>query len=263
MSGNIFYAGCSFTANSGFDEARRPECHWPWLLAQRLGLDQTNLAVGGCSNEEIFYRCIEHLTTHRPKLAVVMWSSLSRKWVYPSRDNVDDYTIMNLGHVSGLSTQGLNKDLGPVREYAKLHYAYFDNHYVEIKRWLLQILALEHLTKSLGINAVFIKGFENFLSDFMAIARDPIQGGFSNIRQEIKSMLDFDHRPDDYIWQKIAVIQDLVSKIDRDRWIEFDDYSFRGNQVDLADDRVHPGIQTNQQLVDKIMLHIEKRGIKF
>lgn len=261
MPGKIFYAGCSFTANSGFDEDRRPDHHWPWLLSKALEVQQINLAVGGCSNEEIFYRCLEYFSVSKPKLAIVMWSSLSRKWVYQSQNNVDDYTIMNMAHVHGLGTQGLNKDHSAVKEYAKLHYAYFDNHYVEIKRWLLQILALEHTAKDLGVEIIFVKGFENFLRDFSAITYDASRG-FVNIRPEIKDMLDFDRRPDDYIWQKIQDIQNLMGMIDRKLWIDFDAYSFRGNQVDVADDGVHPGIQTNRDLVDRLLAHLTQRGIK-
>ena len=253
MTKKILFVGCSLTANSGFNEENLKSNHWPFLLSEHYKFYFLNIAVGGMSNEEIFFRTVEQLNQTKFDLIIVMWSGVDRKWVYHSESNVDDYTIINQGICKGYKSK--SKEL---HEYAKLHYSNFNNQYVNIKKWLLMIKSLEMLCKKLSQPYIFISGFNNHLREINKIY---YKNGFINLTEFTKSMLDFNSRPDYYILEKINVLKTAISVIDSSNWIDFLDYAFYEEPVDFADDQAHPGKKSNQQLVEKLILHIDTQQL--
>jgi hypothetical protein len=233
------FVGCSFTADSGFTVDNQSKYHWPQLVCQHTGHEIVNRAISGMSNHEIFLRTIEAITADNYDLVVIMWSEVSRLWAYNSDLNVDDFTILNSGIPKGFKC--LDKS---TKWYAQLHYAHFNNQYVNIKNWLLYCLALEKMLKIQNLPYVFIKGFDNYVNDF---AKVTYTNGFNNV-ENLKDMLDFENRPDNYILKKIKVIQDLIQAQDQSRWLNLYGLSFSSMEIDLADDSAHPGPKTNLQL---------------
>ena len=240
------FVGCSFTADSGFTEPNRSKYHWPQLICQETGHVMINHALTGMSNHEIFLRTIESAIADNYDLVVVMWSEIGRSWAYTSDNNVDDYTILNRG-----VPVGFNCNTGFAKLYAKLYYTYFNNQYVNLKNWLLYCLSLEKFLKQQNVPYVFIKGFNNYVDDFAKITYND---GFVNV-DNLKLLLDFDQRPDDYILKKVQVIQSLIQAQDQSRWLNlhgdsFNDMATNLADQDLSDDQQHPGAQTNQQLAN-------------
>lgn len=238
------FMGCSFTANSGFKPENRPKFHWPQLVCQKLGYELVNRAIGGMSNQEIFFRTIEEVAVNDYDLVVVMWSGANRHWVYCSDDNVDDFTI-----ITGGTTLGFRHDQSFTKIYSKLHYAHFNNHYVNIKNWLLCCLALEKVLKEKGVKYMFVKGFDNHITNFLNVTYDNV---FFNIN-ELKTMLDFENRPDFYILEKVTRIQKLIKLQDHSRWVNLSGKSFKDSAVDTADDKQHPGPITNSIMTEQIV----------
>ena len=247
------FAGCSFTAHCGFNEDNRQKYHWPYLLEHHYHAKQTNIAIGGCSNDEIFLRSLEESLTNQYDLAIIMWSGLERSWIYFDDKNIDDFTIINNGVVTG------NNSLQSAAcDYAKLHYAYFNNQYMNLKKWLLQCVALANFFKNRDQPYVFAPGFANLIDQFAKIKYD--QGVF-NMDDTCKAMLDFDNRPDDYVWTKVKVLQDLIAQTSRLDWLYFDGKNFHDSAVDVADDQEHPGILSNQKLYQQLVIHIDQRKL--
>jgi hypothetical protein len=251
----ILFVGCSLTAESGFTQENQSKYHWPWLLASHYNYSFQNAALNGMSNEEIFYRTTEILTNNQFDLVVVMWSEIGRKWVYFENNNVDDYTIMNKAPITGNFP---HKNI--VQDYAKLHYTYFDNQYINLKNWLLQIIALENFCKINNQPYVFAKGFENHINDFLKV--DFKENGFINI-EPLKYMLDFDNRSDSYVKEKIQIIKNLITKIDKTNWINFDSDAFLSDNysIDLSDDHAHPGTDSNLKIALDFISHCKKKNI--
>ena len=243
--------GCSFTADCGFHEGNMFKYHWPFLLKSHYNFDIKNSAIGGMSNDEIFFKTMEESTHTTHDLIIVMWSCIGRKWIYYSKDNIDDFTIINSGVV-----KGLNLSPDQTQLYAKIHYSYFDNHYVLLKQWLLQVIALQNTFKKTNQKYIFIKGFENYLSDFLKIQYS--DDGFNGMTDDIKQMLDFDNRPDYYIKEKIDIIKKLINKIDISNWVNFKSIAFNDMTIDFSDDGEHPGQKTNSSMTNAIMTHIDK-----
>lgn len=253
MKKKILFVGCSFTANCGFTEVNRLKHHWPNLLANHYDCDFKNIAIGGMSNEEIFLRATEEVLHEKYDLVVVMWSSLSRRWVYTSDNNIDDFTIINKGEVLGL-----NNNISDVRQYAKLHYTLLDNLYMDLKKWLIFANTLAIVLQDHPF--IYIKGFNNLLSEFKQIQWSE-SSGFGSMSDSIRNILDFDNRPDDYILTKIKTIKQLIKLLDNDYWLNFNRLSFSESAVDTADDNEHPGIVTNLNLVNDLINYIDNRAI--
>ena len=199
----ILFDGCSFTANSGFTTENQCKFHWPRLLSQHYQTSFENNAIGGSSNDEIFNRVVLATQANSYSVVFVQWSEIGRHWVYWNSDNIDDFTIINQA-----TPLGFQSNRPEVQQYAKLHYTYFDNYYTNLKKWLLQTLALGGYLRSISQPYVFIKGFENSMSSFDSIEYGASKG-FENMNSFLKNLLDFDHRSDDYIHRKVKDIHVL------------------------------------------------------
>lgn len=249
-SKKALFVGCSFTADCGFSPENQPKYHWPHLFCQHTGYNLVNLAIGGMSNQEIFLRTTEAITKNTYDLVVVMWSDISRHWAYCSDNNVDDFTILNSGIASGFQS-----DLEFTKTYAKMHYTYFDNKYVNTKNWLLYCIALGNLLENKNIQYIFARGFHNYIDRFVNAKYDA--DGFTNI-DVLKGFLDFDNRPDDYILKKITGIQDLINIQGQSKWVNLFSNSFKDMIIDLSDDHMHPGPKTNAEFSSKLINFYEQ-----
>jgi hypothetical protein len=248
MKKKILFVGCSFTADSGFDNNNLIKYHWPSLVSEHFDCYYYNAGIRGSSNEEIFYRTIEITANQSFDLVVIMWSNLGRKWAYFSAPNVDNFTIINPGPF------GLNANSTEVESFHKLYVSYFNNEYVALKQWLDQIICLQGYFKHKKQLYVFLKGFDNLICDFDNVRMSV--HGFEHMSDSVKRILNFDNNPDHYIFNKIEHIQQLIHQVDTDNWIDFKNFSFFKSQVDLADDLIHPGKLSNQTVSLQLIAHI-------
>jgi hypothetical protein len=255
MTNKLLFAGCSFTAECGFTKENAAKYHWPILLSKHYDSTYTNIAIGGMSNDEIFYRLVEASTHAYYDLIIVNWSSIGRKWVYYSDKNIDDFTVAN--HHNMLNDVNFMDE--ELKKYLKLHYSYFDNHYIALKHWLLQINALQNIFSNKNQKYIFIKGFSNYIAEVSKVKF--LNEQFVMFSEELKKLFDFHNRPDYYILEKINVLKSLIETIDRSKWINFDGLSFLDMQIDYADDQSHPGAETNKLLVNKLIEHIDTNNL--
>jgi len=252
----ILYLGCSFTAkspDSGFNLKNHSEYHWTNKLARYYQADYDNLGIGGMSNNEIYYRTIEHCLYQKYDLIVIMWTSLARQWIYFNHNNIDDFT--------GFTPErafGFNSSLSEAQLFYKLYYSTFQNYYIELKHWLLNIISLSSFLFSRKQPFVFIKGFENFILDFNLVTKNQ---GFNHLSNDLKQILDFDNRPDDYILNKITVIKNLIDQIKDLPWVNLSSDSFYCISEDVADDGLHPGPISNEKLSSLVMQYIDSQNL--
>ena len=241
----ILFAGCSLTATSGFTEHNQSIYHWPMVFSKHFNCYYQNVALTGCPNEEIFLNTIENVVKERYDLVVIMWSSIGRYWFYPADHNIDDYIAVPSDNTA--------------LQYQKLYHAHFNNQYMSIKKWLSHIVALQNMFENFSQKFVFIKGFDNHLNDFIKVNYN---NGYENI-DSIKYMLDFDQRPDAYIWNKISIIKDLIHRIDQHTWVNFNGEAFcqSSYEVDKADDNDHPGRKTNINMATDLINHCINQNI--
>ena len=77
LSDVVWCVGDSFTVGMGqpFEET------WPQVLERKLDKRCINIGEDGCSNDIIQKRVIDIIENHKPKLIVVMWTYLHRRFV--------------------------------------------------------------------------------------------------------------------------------------------------------------------------------------
>jgi len=242
----LLTVGCSFTADCGFTDENRKKYHWPELFAKNFNYNLNNHAIGGMSNEEIFYRTIHAITKNDYDLVIVMWSSLHRKWLYFNENNVDDFVSANFGSNNNFAVQ----------EFAKVYYAYFSNHYIEIKKWLLSCIALQEILNSKKIKWRFARGFNNHIDEFSNINYK--NNAWSGNTTPIKRILDWENRPDEYLHEKILDIQYLIKRLQKDNWINLYTSPFNQLSTDVADDNQHPGPEANKIFLQDLIDSFEK-----
>ena len=235
----VLFSGCSHTANSGFD--KNFDKHWVRLVANHYNFNYDNIAIGGMSNDEIFYRTVEAITTNKPDLVITLWTNIGRHWVYFDDPNIDDFSMVN-PNIAGFNSDSIN-----LKNYAKLYNTFFVNRYVLLKRWLLQCILLQTLFEKEDINYCFIRAYDNLLSDWRNIDSDNL---FCSLSEDLKQILDFHGKPDYYIQQKISEIDILLNKLDNSKWLNLNTPSFNemSEPGDVADDGRHIGEIGNMRL---------------
>lgn len=264
---NVLITGCSFSAHSRNQTGWLPEHrykHYHAIIEQKLDCKILNEAVGGCSNFEIFSRTIDFcLQNNEIDFCIVQWSSLHRLWLYEAINNIDDFTIINNSTIAG--------KVSNMQNAKQLHKLLFDYHnsYMELKHWLILQNSLQNFFKNQKIDYVFIRGFDNYVSDIkMLVDQLPFNCiPDVDIPESIKKILNFNDNPDDYLFKKLMNIVNLYKTIDENNCIGYNysknayglEFDFRDIK-DLADDNCHPGQITNSMVADSILDYI---GNKF
>lgn len=251
----ILSVGCSLTADCGLTQSGLRYAIWPQLVAEHYQCALDNVAIGGCSNREIFSRSVDRLCTDHYDCVIICWTALSRYWIYFSQNNVDDFTGIlpnkNFGHRFNDSSVGM---------MARLIYSDFNNLYVLFKHWLQDIICLQHMLDHRQQPYVFVKGFENLVCDIQQVKYDP-NDGFGSMNDSVRQILDFDNRPDDYILAKIQDLQRLLNCVKHENWLNIFNSSVHDVAVDRADDGQHPGERSNQLLAGRLISHCNYRKI--
>lgn len=235
------------------DENR--DYHYLTRLQKFGDYDINNISVGGISADEMFYRIIPEIEQNEYDFVLILCVPIGREWVYFSDNNVDDFTKITNGHVSGF-----NKDSSACRQYALLHYAYFNNTYVKTRRYLSQLLLLQNYFKVKNIPIVMYRDGGDFIDDLLKVEYSE-EAGFINMSSSLKEFLDFNNRPDDYILKKLNVLKLLVEKIDRSNWIDFENFKFATSKVDRQRDGVHAGPVTHDNFLKILLSELTKRKL--
>jgi len=266
---NILISGCSFSANNEQSGWKKKNLYKQYsnILNSHKNISVNNIAIGGCSNKEIFYRTIDEITKTQYDFCIVQWSSLHRLWLYESENNIDDESQI-LPFVSGKIT---HKD--EATQLHKIITSYYSNSYVALKHWLLDQISLQNFFEKNNIKYVFLRGFPNYADKLEEICKKeslyknqilkPISKVF--IPDPIKNILCFDDNPDYYLQEKIQNLLTLYTNIDKRFCIGYNTNTNRyGLDVDtyelendLADDGMHPGEKTNQIIANKLLKIID------
>jgi hypothetical protein len=122
--------------------------------------------------------------------------------------------------------------------------------YVNFKKWLCYAIYLDAFLKTNQIDYIFLKGFDNETSELSRMFQMIQENHFdlTLFSDSIRTMFDHENRPDEFIIQKANELKLLYSTAKNLNWANFEDKSFLELKEDTADDRIHPGILTNQKL---------------
>jgi len=262
---NILISGCSFSASneqSGWKHKNLYK-HYSNILNSQESINVNNVAIGGCSNREIFCRTTEEVVKNSYDFCIVQWSSLHRLWLYESENNIDDETQI-LPVLTGKMTHR-----NEAKQLHKILTSYYLNSYVALKHWLLDQILLQNFFQANNIKYVFLRGFPNCTDKLEQICEQeslhetqmlkPISKVF--IPDSIKNILCFDDNPDYYLQKKIQDLLTLYTRIDKTFCIGYNtnteryglDVNKYGLERDFADDGKHPGERTNQIVANELL----------
>jgi hypothetical protein len=100
-----------------------------------------NIALGGCSNERIFFSTIEYLNEHRPDVLIIGWTSFDR--YYMTHTNGLNLHISASSVADDLLKGFSKKDESTYTEYHKFYYKKMFNQFLNFKKFLTFYLHLE------------------------------------------------------------------------------------------------------------------------
>lgn len=247
------FNGCSFTVGEGFPVEQRDDFIYDRIVARQFDFDHTNIAQGGSSNYTIFMRSANAIISRQYDIVFTQWSALNRIWLSPGPD----------------CTFYTNDNRHPDFRYREIYLSKADkqkfkdtaimlNHdYQNIIDVVDYCKILTELSQHTGTRAVFINGLVPWKNDLVQPLTDNLATSLSDYT---KSILDFEHRPDEEIIKFVQQLQDKFKEVDPDMWVNLFD-SFVENIVDVGPEGHHPGLRSHQWMAAQVANYITERKI--
>lgn len=184
-----------------------------------------NLAMGGGSNERIFYTTIEYLNQHNPDVVIIGWTSTTRFMLPGSNGSRKVIT----------PTHSFDEQLGGDESViADFYYKYCHNDYTSLERTLNYII---HLQKVCELKQIKLLNFTSFL--------DPLTDAY--LKQISKHAFmsradkDLERVGIQYNYKRLKALLDLINK---DLWIKEFWYSMAEHCKPFPVEKDgHPGVE--------------------
>ena len=229
MAQHILTNGCSFTQELHLD----PKDRW----TTKIGATK-NLALGGGSNERIFYTTIEYLNVHKPDVLVIGWTDPDRFMLPNSNGSRVVVTPVHTFDENGG---------GECNEHSKFYYKYCHNEFVNFKNTLQYMIHLQEYCKAKQIKLLYFKSFFTTIDD--AYLTDLARNAFmSHENKDIERM---------GIQANTNDLKNLIAKLDVSIWIKELWYSMQGHCKDYpVHDLIHPGIEGSTFWADLVKKYL-------
>jgi len=216
MPHQIVANGCSFTQELYLDKKDR------WTT--KIGTVE-NLAMGGGSNERIFYTTIEYLNQHNPDTIIIGWTSTER-FMLPA--NNGSRIVITPIHSFDENLGGDESDI------AKFYYQHCHNEYSGLERTLNYII---HLQKVCELRKIKMLNFTSFLPPLTEkyLLEISKQAFMSRTDKDIERM---------GIKHNYNRLISLINCINKDLWIKEFWYSMAEHCKDFPMTKDgHPGVE--------------------
>lgn len=252
MSTTLF-TGCSYTAGAGFTLERNDPALWVNIVhSTNQFLKNTvciNLGESGGSNQDIFDNSISALFKYRPKYMFVQWTSYPR------------YTVL-LGLETYHATQKFTPS-GQCFDFG-LHDIRYSSSYLENIRdrffslhnphqGILNIVkytnALINIATTIGTEIFFINGLCCWDNNYFVVLNNVPPNSYTLWTQKL---LNCSTRDDDEvfkIYDQIHCEYHQAGSIQEHRWLNLYN-SMKSQKIDVNNDKIHPGIRSNQTYAD-------------
>jgi hypothetical protein len=246
---NLYFNGCSFTFG---DELQDPKnSAWPALVADSLKCQFLNDAVSGGSNDRIVYKTL--LASGNYDYFFIAWTTYARFTEYNPVDNFEINFSPQLNLDPSLHfTNDLKTNYKKYKNYGELYYKHWFNELYQFKKWLQQIILLQsflsvHKKKYLMLNTM-CNNLHRWLQHadlFIVSTRDLIDF--------------FDYVNDEQLLQEQKQIQQLVSLIDKSKFIGWNEWSITSLRTDYpCGPRGHILEDGHQAVAKKVLEYYNK-----
>jgi hypothetical protein len=210
----LYFNGCSFTYG---DELSTPELSaWPALMSKHLGLEFTNDAVCGGTNQRIMYKTIQEINNY--DCFVIAWTWYDRFTEYNPVDNFEiNFTASSLIDVSTHFSDDLKTNYKKFQNYHTMYYKHWYNELYQFKQWLQQIILLQSLFKEKNKKYIMLNTNNNELDKWCSS-----EDKFISSVQPLLGF--FDYLSDDLLLKEHRQIQNLLSMIDYSNFLKFNEW---------------------------------------
>lgn len=255
---STLYAGCSYTHGTGFTNTIDSKHLWVNQLHNTPMFANTkkiNDSEPGRSNSNIFSRAVYNITSHNIQHAFVEWTSVPRLEFTVGLETYSTRQVFMPNLVPGdhvLNDITYSKQYISTIQHRLL--TLMHDHY-EIVKLIEYSNALINLCKMSDTKLHFINGICPWDTNFFNYLPDTLPSEYTEYTKEL---LNVDNRSDSEIvalYKKMHTEYQSLGGINQEYWVNLYD-SVRKTRVDVNDDNLHPGIQSNKNLVSSILANI-------
>ena len=258
MSHTLF-AGCSYTAGSGFELEKNEPSLWVNQLHDKFFSHTTKLNVSqaGRSNAGIFQDTMRALVDYSVNYAIVEWTSAPR---YELELGFELYTTRQVfmpgTQCRSINTHSINYSsdyLNAVRDRftALAHDCY---EILNIVDYVNTILKVSKLTNT---QVFFVNGLCLWDHNFFVKKTNCLPDQYTKYTQRL---LNSNTRDDDEVFQLYCKMHDnfdSAGTINQNHWLNLYD-SMRNQRIDVNQDKLHPGTQSNNLYVEQFSSRLEQ-----
>ena len=249
MSYTLF-AGCSYTAGTGFDLEKDDPGLWVNMLHSNVpALKNTtllNVSQPGRSNSGIFQDAVYNIVKYQPQYAFVVWTSVPRFEIslgvelYPTRlvlhpnNEMFDHNLHSVNYTK--------KYLSDIRDRLLT----LVNEHQDIVNLLYYVNSLAELSKQLNCKLFFINALCPWDENYFTKLENVLPEAYTLYT---KQLLETKTRNDEEslkLYNKIHTEYQETGGIQSQLWLNLYN-SLKQQQLDTNSDSVHPGIKSNQQ----------------
>jgi hypothetical protein len=267
MNKKIVFAGCSFTAGSGWNPTS-PICKdheklWVNLCYHNIEkfskLELENVGIPGASNTDIFEAVSESLMRHDVDTVLIQWTAMPRYQFHVGLElwDTDECMIRNNPRqhdhilVDGIySRKYVTRLLDELRIMHHLHF--------EIVKVLKYSFLIKKLCDRLSVKYFFINGICPWDNNyFVRLGNNVLPEDYTSFTKN--NILKIHNRDDQDIFKIYKYIHDVYDQypIDHSSWINL--YQpFKDIMVDRNFDNEHPGEISNKNFFELVRKKIEQ-----
>lgn len=233
---SIGFCGCSLTEGQFLID--KETTRFSFLVGEFLNLDTKNYAVGGSANSDILLQSLQSIQDN--DITIVEWSSPGRQKFYHYAD------YYNYSKNPNCSITEINAE--DYRLFTVV-YQLLDSHFNQYHYISKYTTILDSVAEKLNKKIFYMNGLlyidEVFLNKNSQI-------DFSKLSVLTKEILNFDNLLNDSVTKNLTAIQNYLTNVTSDKWINTT-VSMRDMIVDLATDDRHPGPLTQKKYTEMII----------
>ena len=253
------YAGCSYTAGTGFALEKDDPDLWVNQLHNKLfsHTKQLNIGRSGRSNAGIFQDTVKSLTDYSVKYAIVEWTSVPR---YELELGFELYTTRQIfvphSPCYAVNTHSINYSseyLNAIRN----RFTTLAHDCYEISNLINYVNTILKVSKLTGTKVFFINGLCSWDQDFFVQKTNCLPDQYTKYTQKL---LNSNTRDDDEVFKLYHKMHDTFDSegtINQEHWLNLYN-SMRNQRIDVNQDNIHPGIQSNNCYVDQFLERLEQ-----
>lgn len=278
MKSKVIFAGCSFTAGSGWvhplpAESLGIECkNFPdlWVnichreISRIKELELVNIGQGGASNTEIFENSVQSISSYGHDIDIMFcqWTSVPR---YNFNAGFEPWNTSESLHSTNLRKHDIHLNRGDhwPREYVKdlldrlrvMHHLHW-----EILKIVRYTTIISNLCKKFEINVFFINGLcpwdENYFVPLPENCKPEDLTPFTK-----KEILNIESRNDEEIYQLYNLAHKHYTDaggINPTQWLNLYS-SMLSQKIDVNSDNIHPGKMSNQLYAEHFSLEFKNK----